>query len=141
SVALCTSDDASTLPAFLEGLLRQTLPPHELVVRDDRSVDDTVAIALALDAPFPVRVEVNERRLGTGVNHGVVLADCTGDAIAIGAASDVWMPQRLERTADPNARFVFCNAAIDGTTLWDAAGFDASRRDTARRGDLLPLVV
>jgi len=144
SVALCTSDDASTLPAFLESLRAQTHRPDELVIRDDRSVDDSVSIARAFEAPFPVRVEVNERRLGPGVNHGIVLGDCTGDAIAIASSSDVWMPQRIERLVVAFASdtgYVFSNATLDGTTLWDAAGFNAERREAARRGELLPLVI
>jgi hypothetical protein len=145
SVALCTSDDASTLPSFLESLLAQTRAPDELVVRDDRSMDDTVAIVRAFDAPFGVRIEVNERRLGPGVNHGVVLNDCAGDVIAIASATHTWLPTRLELAAaafeaDALMGSVFCNGTTGDATFWDAAGFNASRRRAAGDGELPRLI-
>ncbi|HEX8394664.1 MAG TPA: glycosyltransferase, partial [Longimicrobium sp.] len=59
SVALCTYNGARWLPEQLASLAAQTRLPHELVVCDDRSTDETEAVvrAFAATAPFPVRFQ------------------------------------------------------------------------------------
>ncbi len=44
SIALCTYNGAVFLPAQLESFLNQTRPPDELVIGDDCSIDETVAL-------------------------------------------------------------------------------------------------
>jgi len=149
SVALCTYDGARWLGPFLDGLLAQALPPHELVVGDDGSTDDTLAIlaAFAERAPFPVRVEVNGRRLGSTMNFGATFARCEGELIASADQDDVWAPTKLARLAAVMAADDLALAFSDGsviddagravaTTLWEGVGFDAAEQ---RRFDRDPL--
>ena len=151
SVALCTYDGARWLGPFLDGLLAQTLVPHELVVGDDGSSDDTPAIlaAFAERAPFPVRMEVNERRLGSTMNFGATFARCAGDVIASADQDDVWAPTKLERLTAAMAADDLALAFSDGTviddtgsalatTLWEGVGFDPAEQ---RRFDRDPLGV
>ena len=44
SIALCTWNGSTYLPDLLASLARQTAPPVELVVCDDGSTDETVAL-------------------------------------------------------------------------------------------------
>jgi hypothetical protein len=64
-VGLPSYNHAEYLPEALETLLGQRLDDLEIVVCDDRSPDDTVAIAHRYAERDPrVHVEVNDRRLG-----------------------------------------------------------------------------
>lgn len=94
---MATHDAGRYLDDLLDSLARQTAPPHELVVVDDASTDDTVERleAFAHRGPFPVHVVRGERR-----GHVETFLDaarrCTGDAIAFCDHDDVWEERKLE---------------------------------------------
>ena len=155
SVALCTYNGERFLPALLESLRAQIRLPEELVVCDDRSSDGTLAIVefFARDAPFPVVIHQNHRNLGPTANFEKAATLCRSEVIAFCDQDDVWFPEKVHRAveafaADPDLSFSFSDGElIDavgrplGRGLWDAQGFGAARRDVARRGDLLRLLV
>jgi glycosyltransferase involved in cell wall biosynthesis len=101
SVALATYNGERFLAEQLESLARQTLPPVELVVRDDGSTDRTLDVLaeFAQESPFPVRVERGERRLGFADAFVAAARACTGELIAFCDQDDVWLPRKLERCA------------------------------------------
>src|SRR6478609_12105203 len=101
SVAMATYNGAKFLQAQLDSLAAQTQLPDELVVGDDGSSDDTLAIleAFAASAPFPVRVDRNETRPDYGDNFMRTALRCTGDYIAFCDQDDVWLPEKIERCA------------------------------------------
>ena len=70
SVALCTFNGGRYLRQQLDSIAAQGRPPDEIVVCDDRSDDDTVSILhdFAKSAHFPVRITVNDERLGPAAN-------------------------------------------------------------------------
>jgi glycosyltransferase involved in cell wall biosynthesis len=105
SVAMATFDGERFLAEQLESLARQTVTPHELVVRDDGSRDGTLSLLAAFeaDSPFPVRIEPGEKRLGFADSFLAAAASCTGDLIAFCDQDDLWLPRKLER----------CRAAFD----------------------------
>lgn len=98
SVALCTCDGAVYLRAQLDSLARQTRLPDELVICDDVSRDETVKIleAFAVDAPFPVTIEINDDRLGPVANFGKAAALCKGDIVFFCDQDDVWRDEKIE---------------------------------------------
>lgn len=102
SIAMATFNGAAYLAEQLDSLSRQDLLPHELVVCDDRSDDRTVAILedYARRAPFPVRIEVNDRTLGYGDNFLKAANLATGDWVAFCDQDDVWLPNRLADAAE-----------------------------------------
>ena len=83
SIALGTYNGAKFLPEQLESISAQAALPEELVVSDDCSTDETVAIIreFARRAPFPVKLNVNQKNLGSTGNFAEAIALCTGDAI------------------------------------------------------------
>jgi glycosyltransferase involved in cell wall biosynthesis len=99
SVALGTYNGERYLVPLLESIARQTLPPHELVVSDDASDDNTVELVreFAADAPFVVRVTVNAARLGFGDNYLRAAERCEGDLIAFCDQDDIWHQDKLRR--------------------------------------------
>ena len=133
SVALCTWNGARWVRSFLDSLAEQELLPDELVVSDDRSDDDTVAIIedFAASSPFPVHLQVNEQRLGSTANFARVLERCRGRFIALADQDDLWYPAKLRRlrdelAADPTLTLAFSDADLigeDGRSLqrrlWD----------------------
>jgi len=140
SVALCTCDGERFLGEQLGSIAAQTRLPDELVVVDDRSSDGTVAIArrFADEAPFGVRVEVNERRLGPTKNFERAIGHCRGDFISLCDQDDVWVAERLaalERSLAeaPDAGLVFSDAeVVDERLLPLGYGFWSSISFTAR---------
>jgi hypothetical protein len=101
---------AEHLEAQLASIAAQTRLPLELVVCDDVSQDDSVAVVerFAAEAPFSVRIVRNETNLGFGANFMKATALCHGDLVAWSDDDDVWAPEKLARCvaafeADPDA--------------------------------------
>lgn len=97
TVAMATYNGGRHIREQLDSLAAQTRLPAELVVCDDQSGDDTVAIVrdFARSAPFPVRVEVNPERLGWRGNFLKAAGLATSDLIAFCDQDDVWYPHKL----------------------------------------------
>ena len=98
SVAMATYDGERYLPQMLDSLAAQTRLPDELLVRDDGSTDDTLAVLheFATRAGFPVRVLPAGDRLGYAQNFVTVSRACTGDLLFFADQDDVWHPDKLE---------------------------------------------
>lgn len=99
SIALATFNGAKFLSEQLVSLAEQTYLPAEIVVTDDGSTDETLAIleSFAYKAPFQVTVHRNVRRLGYGMNFLKAASLCTGNVIAFCDQDDVWSSTKLER--------------------------------------------
>lgn len=80
------------LGAAIESVLHQTLPPFEVLVVDDGSIDGSAAVA----ASFGHAVNyVAQPHGGTALarNHGIALA--RGELITFLDADDLWAPEKL----------------------------------------------
>jgi glycosyltransferase involved in cell wall biosynthesis len=98
SVILTSYNYARYLPAALRALLAQTRPADELIVIDDGSIDDSLAIINAsLDRFAEPRLVQNPRNLGAiaNLNRGLELA--RGEVVYFAAADDVAYPALFER--------------------------------------------
>ena len=93
SVIIPCRNGARTLPITLESVFRQTLRPHEVIVVDDASEDETSAVASAAGA----RVIRNESRRNAGGarNAGIELSG--GEMLAFLDADAEASPDWLER--------------------------------------------
>lgn len=139
SVALCTHDGARFIEAQLESILDQVPEPLEIVLGDDASTDDTVAIAertVAAHRRAGGRTELVVRRhdpaLGVVANFADALAHARGELVALSDQDDVWLPGKLAAIAasfesDPalllvhtDARLVDASGSPLGLTLLDA---------------------
>ncbi len=151
SVALCTYNGATFVGEQLGSIAAQSRQPDEVIVRDDASTDDTLAIvrAFASRAPFPVTVIEGERNVGYVKNFEAAIQACTGDLVALSDQDDVWLPHKLARleaalAADPEALLAFSDATlVDGAlrplggTVWESLAFTPreKRRVAAGGGD------
>jgi len=102
SVALCTHNGAAYLSAQLESIIRQSVPPQEIVISDDASHDGTRAIVTSFrdecarsHPSIAVKFIENEQPLGVTQNFQQAVLTCTGDYIALSDQDDVWLPDRL----------------------------------------------
>lgn len=141
-MALCTYNGDQYLRNQLESIATQTLPPDELIVRDDHSSDATLEIVtdFASKAPFPVLISQNSQNLGSTKNFEAAIDDCSADFIALSDQDDVWLPQKLEILrealgARPDAGYAFSDAWLVTEDLkqikrrlWDVLGIGALLR-------------
>lgn len=153
-IALATFNGARFLEAQLASFLAQTRLPDELVVTDDGSTDETVPILkrFAASAPFPVRVHVNEQRLGVTANFERAISKCQGDLIMPADQDDIWRPKKIEvllqaMDAEPEAGLAFGNLGLiaqDGKPLpgtqWDRLGF-RPQSVSAGRNDMFDVLL
>ena len=155
SVAMCTYNGARFVGEQLASIAGQTRPPDELVICDDRSTDETVRVVelFAADAPFPVRLRINESNVGSTKNFERAISLCEGDLVALCDQDDVWTAGKLARletefARTPGAGLVFSDAEVvdeggraTGARLWDVVGLDRAERERLREcnalGDLL----
>lgn len=98
SIAMATYNGGKYLREQLESFLAQTRLPDELIITDDCSTDDTLAIIqdFASSAPFEVFWEQSEKNLGYTGNFNKSLLRTTGDLVFLSDQDDVWFPNKIE---------------------------------------------
>jgi glycosyltransferase involved in cell wall biosynthesis len=155
SVAMCTYNGELYLQEQLTSIAKQTRLPDELIVCDDGSTDCTLDILKEFrdTAPFPVRIQRNERRLGPTKNFEKCVMMCTGGLIALSDQDDVWMPHKLERLekaleSHPEAGYVFSDALVVneklhplGYTMWAQVSFTVRQRRRFEQGHQLEVLL
>lgn len=139
SVALCTYNGGNFLREQLDSILSQTHPVDEIVVSDDGSTDNTLAILQEYSQKHPALfvVSVNAVNLKSNANFEYTLKKCTGDFVFLSDQDDIWQGNKVSATlaafaANPHAEAVFSNGfLIDACgavvysplSLWDCVGF------------------
>lgn len=155
SIAMCTYNGARFLTEQLQSIAAQTRLPDELVICDDKSVDETPEIlgSFAAAAPFPVKVHINERNLGYIGNFENAVGRCTGEIVVLSDQDDVWRGDKLELIEaeflrSPKAGMVYTNAEIVdedlnslGQTLWQRKGFGAGKQKMFAGGKAFDLLL
>jgi len=130
SVAMCTFNGGRYLLEQLASIARQTRQPFELVVCDDHSTDETVAILKQFQAavPFPVRAIQNALRLGSTRNFDQAIGLCRGELIALCDQDDRWLPEKLERLSDALMENPFLGGVFSDAVLIDGDGLPVGAR-------------
>jgi glycosyltransferase involved in cell wall biosynthesis len=102
SVVLATYNGERFIEKQLLSILRQTLPPSEIIVSDDNSRDATVRIleAIASTSDIPIVIARNERNLGFSENFLSASSRATGELIAFCDQDDIWSSRKLEVCAN-----------------------------------------
>jgi glycosyltransferase involved in cell wall biosynthesis len=131
SVIIPTYNGSRFIAGAIASVFAQTERPREIVVVDDVSTDDTVAVVnrLAKDAPVPVKVvrmPANSGGPAGPINVGV--AESTGALITILEQDDLMAPGRVALTTAAAARHPECALIIgrpaivietEGTAVWN----------------------
>jgi glycosyltransferase involved in cell wall biosynthesis len=93
---MATYNGAKYLREQIDSILAQLGPADELVISDDGSTDDTVAIIRNYLHP-QIRLLANEGVRGPVGNFSNAMMRAQGNFIALSDQDDVWMDGRLER--------------------------------------------
>ncbi|MEA3165807.1 MAG: hypothetical protein QOJ26_673 [Thermoplasmata archaeon] len=100
SVLVVAYNQGRFIEACLRSILAQDHPDFEVVVTDDASTDDTVAVARRLAKEHPnVRVLAAERNGGVTVNGNRGLRACRGRFVAALGGDDLAYPGKLSAQA------------------------------------------
>lgn len=99
SILLPNYNHAEFLPAALNGVCAQTRPADEILVLDDGSTDDSVAIVEGYARRYPnLRLLRNDGNRGLQYSINRLLEEARGDFIVCAAADDQLLPRFLERS-------------------------------------------
>ncbi len=100
SVVIATYNGSKYIEEQLDSIRNQTLSPDEVIICDDRSSDDTVAVVNKyikehnLDGKWSI--SVNEKNLGYADNFDHVTMKAKGTLIFFSDQDDVWEKNKLE---------------------------------------------
>lgn len=131
SVTVPAYNASATLAETVESVLAQTFSDWELVIVDDGSTDDTLAIAKRFAEEDPrVRV-VSQANCGSGGAYNTAVHAAAADLLVMLSADDLLAPEHLER-------YDSVVAANPGAAVFTSAGFyeyeDGTREPVGRIG-------
>lgn len=109
------------IEAAIASVLQQTHRQLRVLVVDDRSPDDTVAVARAVDDPR-LEVRENPRNLGLGGSIVAALPSIETPYVALLNSDDVFHPQRLQRCLEVLEREAGIAVVASGLALMDKHG-------------------
>ena len=159
SVALCTRNGARYLPAQIRSICTQEPLPREIVVSDDGSSDDTLAVVRETIAlcgvadRIALRVFSNTPPLGVTRNFEQAVRACSHALIVLCDQDDVWHPGRLARMAaqfearpyllllHTDARLVDAELQPLGSTLFQALEVQPAELEAISRGDAFSVLL
>jgi glycosyltransferase involved in cell wall biosynthesis len=96
SIVLCSYNGARFIEEQVQSILAQTYSLLELVISDDGSTDNTVAIVEKLaQQDGRIRLFRNKRNLGYNKNFEQAFGYATGNFIAISDQDDIWHPDKM----------------------------------------------
>src|SRR4051812_48179920 len=99
SVIMPNYNHARFLPGALQAVLDQSVRPKEILLVDDASTDDSVAVIERFAERHPViRFHRNERNLGVVANIRRMLEMATGDYVVGCACDDRVLPGFFEKS-------------------------------------------
>lgn len=107
SIVTPAYNSAAHIEATLRNVFEQTLRDFEIIIVDDGSRDDTVAIArrVALDAPAHIEVRIiSQANAGPSAARNAGVDAARSQLIALLDADDFWAPQKLEHQVQHLAR-------------------------------------
>ncbi|WP_158798501.1 glycosyltransferase family 2 protein [Pedobacter sp. L105] len=101
SVVMTTYNGEKYLEQQLDSILSQTLLPAELIVCDDCSTDGTVLILKKYQQKGLLTYVVNDHQLGLIDNFKNAVSLTTEmNYVALSDQDDLWLPDKLERSAE-----------------------------------------
>ena len=134
AVIVPNRNDSRYLPRCIRSILEQKDPPDELIVVDDQSTDNSVAVIRSLIAGQPgARLIENPVNLGTygAVDEGLKIA--RSEYVLFLASNDFVLPGIFARARS-------CLARHPGVGLWSAMGWLVDEEDRFIRVQLSPVI-
>lgn len=94
TVIIPNYNNASVIRRAIESVLAQTFTNFELLVVDDASTDESVAVVRTYDDPR-LRLLVNESNIGLGGVWNRAVREARGEWVALLDSDDSWEPDKL----------------------------------------------
>ncbi len=96
-VVMSTYNGEAWLAEQLDSILKQTVAPDEMIVRDDGSSDATLQLLrrFAEQAPFPVHVLEDKTNVGYARSFWIAFGRSTMDYAAFCDQDDEWTPDKI----------------------------------------------
>jgi len=119
---MCTYNGAKYLREQLDSIISQTYPIYELIIQDDCSTDETVAIVEEYMETYSfIKLFVNEHNLGFNQNFKSAVMKATGDYVAISDQDDIWFSQKIAKQVALIGNYdICCSQCNRGHTLKDS---------------------
>ena len=121
SVVVATFNGERFLAEQLRSIVTQSRLPDEIVIADDGSTDDTLAIVEEVKAKAPVtiswRVVTQKSPLGIARNFAAGVSAASSDLVALADQDDWWAPEKLATlvtyfVTDPRRLLVHSDAEL-----------------------------
>ena len=96
SVLIPTYNNAATIRETIESILNQSYRDFELVIRDDKSTDNTVDIIKSINDDR-IRFYINEKNLGCGGNLNACKDTAKGDILVYMCGDDILDKKALKK--------------------------------------------
>ena len=100
SVVIASYNGAEFLVEQLDSIRKQTMPPDELIICDDRSKDDTVKVAEEYIKGYNLEnrwhVTINEYNMGYADNFDNAAKQASGELLFFSDQDDVWNLDKIE---------------------------------------------
>ena len=122
SVVLCFYNEERFIHASVQSVLQQTYPSWQLLLVDDGSSDQSVAIAKKYVADYPGKITYVEhdghanKGLSASRNAGIKLA--TGQFVAFIDADDVWLPHKLTNQLSIFSNHTDATVILESSSYW-----------------------
>jgi len=113
SVVIPVFNGEATIVEAIASVTAQTIPPQQVIVVDDGSTDNTLAIVSALAGPIKIVQQSNQ---GPGAATSVGFSLCDTELVATLDADDIWLPKKISKqltamNCQPDLAAVFCRLA------------------------------
>jgi glycosyltransferase involved in cell wall biosynthesis len=137
SVCMATYNGARYLREQLESILIQMDRLDEMIVVDDGSSDDTVAMLRAL-GDGRVKLLLNERNHGPIRSFERALEQARGDLVLLADQDDVWLPGKRDAIVAAFERHPSAQVVVSDAQVIDAHGSLSMPSFMATRGGFRP---
>ena len=99
SVALASYNGENFIQEQLLSIINQSHIPDEIVISDDSSNDQTIAIIKELlkDSPVQFKILENNINLGLNKNFSNAVKHCSGEIIFLADQDDLWLENKIEK--------------------------------------------
>lgn len=135
---------SATVATALASVAAQTRPPDQIVVVDDGSTDETVAIVEQWSSVLPIELVVHDRNRGLATGRTTGTNRLGTDLVLAIDADDAWLPHHLDVMERAHARqpgIVAPTAVRWSPDRDDAVGWTERLQPRPRGSDLEQLVV